>query len=90
MASGTPVVASRAGALPEVLGDDGACAELVPPGDAPALTRALGALLDGPDRRHRLGAAGRRRALDVYSWPAVAAQTVAVYRDAIERRAAPC
>lgn len=90
MASGTPVVASRAGALPEVLGEDGACAELVPPGDAAALTRALGALLDDPDRRRRLGAAGRRRALDVYSWPAVAAQTVAVYRDAIERGAAPC
>ncbi|ORW66696.1 glycosyltransferase family 4 protein [Mycolicibacter senuensis] len=90
MASGTPVVASRAGALPEVLGDDGVCAQLVPPGDAAALTRALGALLDDPDRRHRLGAAGRRRALDVYSWPAVAAATVAVYRDAIERSAATC
>ncbi|MGB6203541.1 MULTISPECIES: glycosyltransferase family 4 protein [Mycolicibacter] len=90
MASGTPVVASRAGALPEVLGDDGVCAHLVPPGDAAALTRALGVLLDDPDRRRRLGAAGRRRALDVYSWPAVAAATVAVYRDAIERSAAPC
>lgn len=90
MASGTPVVASRAGALPEVLGDDGACAQLVPPGDAAALTQALGMLLDDPERRRRLGAAGRRRALDVYSWPAVAAQTVAVYRDAIQRSAAPC
>ncbi|GFG86075.1 glycosyl transferase family 1 [Mycolicibacter algericus] len=90
MASGTPVVASRAGALPEVLGDDGVCAHLVPPGDAAALTRALGVLLDDPDRRRRLGAAGRRRALDVYSWPAVAAATVAVYRDAIQRSAAPC
>ena len=37
MACGTPVVASRAGALPEVLGDDGAAARLVPPGDADAL-----------------------------------------------------
>lgn len=83
MASGTPVVASRAGALPEVLGTDGECAELVTPGDVDELTRALGGLLDSPDRRHRLGAAGRRRALQVYSWESVAAQTVLVYERAI-------
>ena len=85
MASGTPVVASRAGALPEVLGAGGRCAELVEPGDVDALTRALGDLLDSPDRRHRMGAAGRRRALDVFSWESVAAQTVRVYRRAVAR-----
>ncbi len=85
MASGTPVVASRAGALPEVLGADGRCAELVEPGDVDALTRALGDLLDSPGRRHRMGAAGRRRALDVFSWESVAAQTVRVYRRAVAR-----
>ena len=87
MASGTPVVASRAGALPEVLGTDGECADLVTPGDVGDLTRALGRLLDSPQRRHRLGAAGRRRALEVFSWESVAAQTVRVYRQAIGRRA---
>ena len=86
MASGTPIVASRAGALPEVLGADGACAELVTPGDVDDLTRALGSLLDSPDRRRRLGEAGRRRAVEVFSWESVAAQTVAVYQRAIERR----
>lgn len=86
MASGTPIVASRAGALPEVLGPDGECADLVAPGDVDGLTAALGRLLDSPERRHRLGAAGRRRALDVFSWESVAAQTVRVYRQAIERR----
>ncbi|ORX00580.1 glycosyltransferase family 4 protein [Mycolicibacillus trivialis] len=92
MASGTPIVASRAGALPEVLGTDGCCAHLVSPGDAGELTDVLAGLLDDPARRHRLGAAGRRRALDVYSWEAVAAQTVAVYRRAFARagRDAPC
>jgi len=85
MASGTPIVASRAGALPEVLGADGQCAELVTPGDVGELTRALGRLLDSPERRSRLGAAGRRRALDVFSWKSVAAQTVRVYEQAIER-----
>lgn len=85
MASGTPIVASRAGALPEVLGTDGDCAELVPPGDVEQLTSTLGSLLDSPERRYQLGIAGRQRALDVFSWESVAAQTVAVYERAIER-----
>lgn len=85
MASGTPVVASRAGALPEVLGPDGNCARLVEPGDADDLIRVLGSLLTSPDELHRMGAAGRRRALEVYSWESVAAQTVEVYQRAIAR-----
>ena len=85
MASGTPIVASRAGALPEVVGADGECARLVNPGDVDDLTKTLGALLDSPLDLHRLGAAGRRRALDVFSWESVAAQTVAVYERAIEK-----
>jgi glycosyltransferase involved in cell wall biosynthesis len=85
MASGTPVVASRVGALPEVLGIDGACAQLVKPADIGELTAALGDLLDSPDKRRRLGEAGRRRALDVFSWESVAAQTVRVYARAIAR-----
>ncbi len=87
MASGTPVVASRAGALPEVLGCDGSCARLVTPGDTGDLIRVLGGLLNSPDELRRLGAAGRRRALDVYSWESVAAQTVQVYRRALARTA---
>jgi glycosyltransferase involved in cell wall biosynthesis len=75
------------GALPEVLGTDGACAELVPAADVDALTRALGALLDSPERRRRLGNAGRLRAVNVFSWEAVAAQTVRVYERAIARKA---
>ena len=85
MASGTPIVASRAGALPEVLGAEGECARLVPPGDIDQLTDVLGELLDSPAQRRKLGAAGRQRALDVFSWESVAAQTVAVYEKAIER-----
>jgi glycosyltransferase involved in cell wall biosynthesis len=85
MASGTPIVASRAGALPEVLGPDGGCARLVRPGDADELLRVLGELLASPDQLRRLGIAGRRRALEVYSWESVAAQTVRVYERAITR-----
>ena len=63
MASGTPIVASRAGALPEVLGSEGACAVLVTPGDVEELTKTLGDLLDSPEQRYRLGIAGRNRAV---------------------------
>jgi glycosyltransferase involved in cell wall biosynthesis len=85
MASGTPIVASRTGALPEVVGTDGSCAELVTPADVDELTNALGDLLDSPEKRRRLGEAGRRRALEVFSWESVAAQTVRVYQQAIAR-----
>ncbi|EUA42280.1 glycosyl transferases group 1 family protein [Mycobacterium xenopi 4042] len=57
------------------------------PGDTVDLIRVLGALLASPGERQRLGAAGRRRALEVYSWESVAAQTVAVYERAIARKA---
>jgi glycosyltransferase involved in cell wall biosynthesis len=85
MASGTPVVASRVGALPEVVGTDGACAELVSPADVDALTRGLGEILDSPEKRRSMGKAGRNRAINVFSWEAVAAQTVRVYERAIAR-----
>src|SRR5258707_15191821 len=87
MASGTPIVASRAGALPEVLGPDGGCAMLVRPVDAADLIPALGELLVSPDPLYRLRVAGRRRAVEVYSWESVAAQTVRVYEQAIARTA---
>ncbi|TPG29739.1 glycosyltransferase family 4 protein [Mycolicibacterium hodleri] len=85
MASGTPIVASRAGALPEVVGDDDVCARLVRPGDVDDLTRVLGELLDSPLELRRLGANGRKRAVDVFSWESVAAQTVSVYERAMKR-----
>ena len=88
LASGTAVVASRAGAIPEVVGDGepGApCAVLVEPGDAEELAAAIGALLDDPERRAALGAAGRARAEERYSWTSVAKATAAVYDEAIRR-----
>ena len=49
------------------------------------LTTVLRNLLDSPERRYQLGIAGRERAVDVYSWESVAAQTVNVYHRAIDR-----
>ncbi len=87
MSCGTPVVATRAGALPEVVGVDdlGAseCAVLVEPGDAEALASAIRTLVESPETRERLGAAGRRRALERYSWTAVAERTVEAYAEAV-------
>jgi glycosyltransferase involved in cell wall biosynthesis len=83
MATATPLVVSRAGAIPEVVGPDGLCADLVTPGDVGELAAALGALLDDPVRRARYGAAGRHRVEELFSWRAVAAATAAAYDDAI-------
>ena len=83
MACATPLVVSRAGAIPEVVGPDGLCADLVTPGDVAELVAAVDALLDDPDRRARYGAAGRRRVEELFSWRAVAAATAAAYQDAL-------
>jgi glycosyltransferase involved in cell wall biosynthesis len=76
MASGTPVVASTAGALPEVLGE---AALLVDPTDEDALADALRAAFDHPaDLRQRgLAQAGR------YSWDRAAEQTWQVYEQVV-------
>jgi glycosyltransferase involved in cell wall biosynthesis len=85
MACATPLVVSRAGAIPEVVGAEGECADLVPPGDAEALAQRMGELLSDPDRRQRMGNAGHERVVRQYSWQSVAAATVECYREAIDR-----
>jgi glycosyltransferase involved in cell wall biosynthesis len=84
MASGTPLVASRTGALPEVTGDT-AC--LVTPGDAEELAATLRRLQDSPGERERLSAAALERVQQRFAWSAVARATVAEYRRAIATRA---
>jgi glycosyltransferase involved in cell wall biosynthesis len=80
MASGTPLIASRAGALPEVTGD---AAVLVSPGDAEELAAALRTLHDSEAERARRAEAGLARVRERFAWPAVAAATVTLYRQVI-------
>jgi glycosyltransferase involved in cell wall biosynthesis len=80
MASGTPLVASRTGALPEVTGEAGI---LVDPGDIEELAAVLRRLHDSADQRARAGAAGYRRVQERFTWPAVAQATIGHYRRAI-------
>jgi glycosyltransferase involved in cell wall biosynthesis len=83
MAVDTPVVATRAGALPDVLGD---AAALVPPGDADSLAEALSLALH--DDTTRAGLIGRgRRNLGRFSWDRTTTDLVALYRRAVAARA---
>lgn len=84
MACETPLVVSRAGAIPEVVGPDGLCADLVTPGDVEELAHGIAGLLDDPERRERMGKAGRERAQELFSWRAVARATAAAYERVID------
>jgi glycosyltransferase involved in cell wall biosynthesis len=83
MACATPLVASRAGAIPEVTGPSGQAATLVTPGDVGELVTAIKELLDDRGLRERYGAAGRRRVEQLFSWRAVAKQVAGAYESTI-------
>jgi glycosyltransferase involved in cell wall biosynthesis len=72
MTAGKPVVACRAGAVPEVVGPDTGI--LVDPTDDGALPAALGALLGDPERRQALGQAGQREAIRRFGLARAAAE----------------
>ena len=78
MSCATPLVATTAGALPEVVGD---AALSVPPGDPEALAQAIKTVMDDDELAARLGAAGRERVMERYTWQSVAKQTAQWYRD---------
>jgi glycosyltransferase involved in cell wall biosynthesis len=80
MASGTPLVASRTGALPEVTGD---AAVLVTSGEDEELAAVLRRLHDSPAERAVLAERGLRRVSERFAWPAVAHATVDRYQQAI-------
>jgi len=79
MACGTPVIAGRAGSLPELCGD---AAWLVDPDDTDGLATAMRALLAEPDTAAHLAAAGLARAAR-FPWHRCVAATRALYRDVL-------
>ncbi|MCH7838576.1 MAG: glycosyltransferase family 4 protein [Chloroflexi bacterium] len=85
MACGTPVVATTAGAFPEVI-EQGVSGLLAPPADAPALAKTIERVLDDSRLRRRLREAGRQRIVDHFSWRETAQRTLAVYRDVLSVR----
>jgi alpha-1,3-rhamnosyl/mannosyltransferase len=78
-ASGTPIVATRSGSIPEIARG---AALLVEPGDARELAEAIRSVLDGNGLATSLSSAGLGRVAE-YGWPRVALQTLDVYRKAI-------
>ncbi|MDB4950491.1 MAG: glycogen synthase [Gemmatimonadetes bacterium] len=94
MACETPVVASAVGGIPEIVvpGETGILVPLrtegggsVEPADPAEFSRALAAavneLLDAPERRSAMGKAARARVLAAFSWRAIAAETLELYRE---------
>ncbi len=87
MATGIPLVATTGGALPEVVGHHDETALLVEPGDSEALATMIGTALDDPAMRARIGAAGRQRVIDQWSWRHTAERTVEQYRILLDLQA---
>jgi glycosyltransferase involved in cell wall biosynthesis len=84
-ACGTPVIATTAGAFPEVI-DDGVTGVLVPPGEPGALADAIAALLEDPERRRAMGAAASRHIEEKFSWRVCAEKTAGLYEDVLAKR----
>jgi glycosyltransferase involved in cell wall biosynthesis len=77
MSCGKPVIASHIGGIPEVVGNEGSCGILVPPGDPAALAAAMRALASDRGRCRRMGEAARARAAARYTWRAAAQRLLA-------------
>ena len=83
MATGTCLVATTGGALPEVTGADNDTVLSCPAGDADALAAAIRRGLDSKELRDRIGAAGRTRVIERWSWRHCAALTVDQYKEVL-------
>jgi MMP alpha-(1->4)-mannosyltransferase len=83
MCSGTPLVATDGGALPEVTGTDGETVFRCRKGDVGDLAATIRGALDSPEARARIGEAGRQRVLERWTWKRCAELTVEQYREVL-------
>ena len=79
-----PIVATSAGALPEVVGQDGDSGILVPPADSEALAAAIKCLLADKHLQRRMGEAGRKRVERNLTWKQAAEKTLEIYQECQE------
>ena len=84
MCTGICLVATDGGALPEVTGTDGDTVLQCKAGDVDSLVAALRRGLDDAELRARVGANGRRRVVERWSWKHCAALTVEQYREVLD------
>jgi starch synthase len=84
MASGTPVIASRIGGLPEIV-EDGVTGYLVRPGDVASLRERIADVLGDPAVAARLGLNARRLVATELSWERCAQRCLEVYRQLLDR-----
>ena len=85
MAYERPVVASRAGGIPDIV-IDGETGWLSDPGDSEVLARRILQVISDPDEARRVAAQGKRRAEARFSWDRILEETGAVYASAVEAR----
>jgi alpha-maltose-1-phosphate synthase len=83
MASGTPVVASRLGGLPEVV-EHGVTGFLVEPGNVGELRARLAEVLGDRPLAERLGRNARERVLAAFTWDACADRCLTAYSELVE------
>jgi glycosyltransferase involved in cell wall biosynthesis len=83
MACGLPVIASDAGALPEVIGPDGHAGRLFASRDPRAMADAIADVLADPRRCQAMGANARARVQSTFRWSDAAAQLAGVFEEAI-------
>jgi glycosyltransferase involved in cell wall biosynthesis len=79
MACGSPAICTDVASMPEIV-EDGVTGFIVPPNDPSSLQAKLTWLADHPELAERMGAAGRKRALEHFTWDKVVERCLDIYR----------
>lgn len=82
LSCGTPIIASRVGGIPSIVGEEGGM--LVPPEDADALANAVCELLANRARLAKLRDSARKRAVELFSYQAIVHSTITYYEEVLE------